>query len=277
MTDRLEALERLARLKASGILTLTEFEVEKSRILGESVVEPQRPDQAGDLPGHGSQAATWRTFLLRPWLLVGGALALVTGALLAYVVVGDVRSATRAQRAERSVVPKAPAAAGGGAALGSLLGFRDASTCTPGQGLEDLIGAMISARNASNPAADASIRVAGLEEPVVPTISSPAGAEGATIIQIPMQGTWQGLHVTRFHTATWGADDMTSLQIQFNDPVDETRSVLRQIGFPLGRAGELQKAGPALVGVEAVPGGSALTCARGPKSVADGREDTTAD
>lgn len=275
MADRLEALERLARLKASGILTLAEFEAEKARILGDAGVEPQGPVRAGEPPSRSLQAAPWRTFLSRPWLLGGGALALLAGALLAYVVVGDVRSATRAQRVERSAAPKAPA--GAAVALGSLLSFRDASTCTPGQGLEDLIGAMASVRGSSNPAADASIRVAGLEEAVVPTISRPAGAEGATIIQIPMRGTWQGLHVTRLHTATWGKDDVTTLQIHFDDPVDETRSVLRQIGFPLGRAGELQKAGQALVGVEAVPGGSALTCARGPKSTAGAGDEAMAD
>jgi hypothetical protein len=274
MTDRLEALERLARLKASGILTLAEFEAEKARILGESVVESQGAVGAVEPSAQRSQASYWRTVRNRPWL-VGGALALGAGALLAYVVVGDVRSATRGKRVERPTAPKA--VPGSTAPLASLLSFRDASSCTPGQGLEDLIGAMTSMRGSSNPAADASIRVAGFEEAVVPTISRPSGAEGVAIVQIPLQGSWQGLHVTRLQVATWGADDVTALQIHFDEPVDEARSVLRQVGFPLGRAEELEKAGQALVGVEAVPGGSALTCARGPKSEADGTGEAAAD
>ena len=136
---------------------------------------------------------------------------------------------------------------------------------------------MLAARSTSNPAADSAIRVAGFEKSIVPTVVQGEG-DDASIVELVVPGTWQGLHVTRLHVATWGTDDVSTLQVHFREGPDEARAVLRQLGFPLAKVGELATAGEARVGIEAVPDGSALTCARdarADKTVSARNEDET--
>ena len=263
MIDRLEALERLARLRDGGVLTGAEFETEKARIIAIDAGAPQLAvtkdahEEVTSRPPWAGRVALYRN----RWVLGGAAVALIVGSALTYAVLGDIKSVTRP--GSIAVVAKPAAQAASPTSLGTVLRFRDPGTCTPSEGLQDLLQTMIAARNTHNQAADATIRVAGFEEAIVPVVSKSDGSDGSpTIVEIAVPGTWQGLHVTRLHTATWGTDEVSALQIHFREPPEQSLSLLKQIGFPLSRVGELTQVGSSMMGLEAISGGSALTCAR---------------
>lgn len=265
MTDPLDALERLARLRDQGVLSDEEFAREKARILQGLAQTVAPPTAAGDRLG---------TFLRRlgstKWVTAGLAAALVGGAVLAFFVWSDIDNASTREPSgngtgrkvagkSASVSPASPA---------TVIRFEDSANCAPSEGLGEVIAQMKSAATVRNAAADSPIRLLGFQEMLSPDVKrSDSGSGPVTLVQIPVEGDWNGLRLRAVKTSIWGERDVSTLQLLFSDPAEQARSMLRQLGFKVGRVGELTAVdspggGYAMVGVEAVDGGSALTCAR---------------
>ncbi|HEX8214098.1 MAG TPA: hypothetical protein VF582_01350, partial [Allosphingosinicella sp.] len=154
------------------------------------------------------------------------------------------------------------------ASLATVISFEESASCAPGDGLREIIAQMKSAAKVPNVAADGPIRLLGVEEAISPEVRRSEGGPGVvTLVQIPVEGDWNGLHLRAVKISTWGEKGVSTLQLVFSEPAAQSRSMLRQLGFKVGEVGELAavdgaRDGYALVGVEALDGHSALTCAR---------------
>lgn len=295
MLDRVEALERLARLHASGALSDDEFSFEKKRILegpvdsaapalslakpGAEVASPAAEPPPAALPDQAMPG--WRIWLARHRWIVGGlAAALAIGAVAAWAILLDLNDAAapsaRRQKAQekaqasRGKAPAAAAEAGAdGPSLAALLQFDDPARCGAGTNLRNLIQALAARQPGSG--AGAAIDIAGAGEPVVPRVERVAveGAQSAPVVaQVDLAGTWHGLSVRGVRTVTWPGSRASSLQIRFGDMPERVRQSLNEQGFNLSAVGALRNAQgdgdqPVALGVEAISDGAALTCIRG--------------
>jgi hypothetical protein len=276
MTDPFDALERLARLRDQNVLSDEEFAAEKARIL-KGLVHP------GDAPAAGTRPfPLLRGFGPNGWIPAGIAAALAGGAVLAFFVWSDIDSASTRERegegdgARRNVVAKS--ASTRPVSLATVIKFANGATCAPSEGFGEVISQMRAAAGVQNAAADSAIRLLGVEEAIVPeVIRSESGALPVTLVQIQVEGDWNGLHLRAVKTAIWGTKDVSTLQLRFSEPAEQTRSLLRQLGFKLDKIGELAAVegadgGYSMVGVEALDEGSALTCARDNRAKGGGED-----
>ena len=270
--DRLETLERLARLHQQGVLTDEELAAEKAKLLAPD--EPSAAPPPSRTPGELLSAAANRIGKKGALIAGAAAAALFGGAWMAGTVTNDIAAFSGPAENSSDAAEKAPAAPD--VNLGQVLRFSAASSCTPSEGLQEIVDKMTDyARSGAKPA---EIRVAGYEEPRRVRTSATQDPQGAPveIAEIKTPGLWQGLHVTAVRAASWGKANTSSLQIRFSDPAPEVRAVLKQLGFPSKALGELAPARSAngadvLIGVADAGAGSMLVCVRA--STASGRSD----
>ncbi len=262
MTDRFEALERLARLRELNVLTPEEFAAEKARIL--SADEPASSAgpmvEPADLPDDEAGRKKWL-----PWA-IGGGVAAVAGAALAYSTMTELKDfPSKEADAGTPGVEQAELDQSGNADLQSLLQFEDPKKCELGEKLKTLTSRMAAQQEGSGAA---TVAVPDFEEPLKATLGradAEEGEGGATIVAIRMPGEWNGLKVTGVRTVRWTGSEVLSLQIRFSETAEKVRRVLNAEGFTLHEVAELKDVGSGpsvLIGVENTSDGSALTCAR---------------
>lgn len=265
--EHLEVLERLARLRESGVLSDEEFAAEKKRIL--EGADWRQPDRVSleKRPPRDRFGAWLRT---HRWPVAGAAGALAVGGVLAYLILLDVNDAAIAKEGENEVGTNLAESdeEAGGRDLTALLAFNDPAKCVSGEALRTLIGEMAGRQAEGTPAP---IELPGTDEQLTPGIrnmSVEGSRTGAVVAQLPLAGTWQGLRVTALRTVSWPGTDVRVMQLRFNATPDQARHILNEQRFDLPAVGETRRAAldgnkVALLGVEEVPGGAALTCVTG--------------
>jgi hypothetical protein len=267
MIEHLEVLERLARLRESGVLTDEEFAAEKKRVL--EGADWRQPDKVSlDKPAAPGGFGAWPRN--RRWALAGATGAIAVGGLLAYLILLDVNDAAIAEkdgnRASSKLETQDEDASGRD--LAALLTFNDPAKCVPGEALRSLVGEM-AARQPSGTSAP--IELPGTDEPVTPGVramSVEGSRTGAVVAQLPLDGSWRDLSVTALRTISWPGTEIRAMQLRFNATPDEARRILNEQRFDLPAVGETRRVALdgnkiALVGVEEIPGGAALTCVSG--------------
>ena len=269
--EHLDVLERLARLRESGVLSEEEFAAEKKRIL--EGADWHQPDKVSLEKGAApNRFGAW--LRKRRWAVAAGAGALAVGGLLAYLILLDVNDAAVAEKdgnaagAKAKDVDEEANEDASGRDLTTLLAFNDPAKCISGENLRALIGEMAGRQpgGTSSP-----IEVAGTDERLLPGVRSMSvegSRTGAVVAQLPLDGTWQGLRVTALRTVSWPGTEIRTMQLRFNATPDQARRILNEQRFELPPVGETRRAAldgnqVALLGVEEVPGGAALTCVTG--------------
>jgi hypothetical protein len=266
MSNWVQALEQVAQLRDKGILSDEEFAAEKQRILAsrDSYESPESSLDTGALAVE--RRRRWS------WIAGGGAAALVFGALLGLAVYADIspRTPTPSRQTEKTAVAPTPPVSSlpSDTKLDEFLRFASASTCEPGPQLSaavhELTTAPIGAGGGGITLSDLRVtlpRGASHEQPKV-------DGSGATVTETPLRGVWHGLHVTSLRSVTWDDTGFSSFQLRFSETAPDALSILKQAGFPLTHVGEIKTISApndqgAAMGVEQLPEGSALTCARG--------------
>jgi hypothetical protein len=115
-----------------------------------------------------------------------------------------------------------------------------------------------------------SVNVAGFEKPLVPSFSREVDTgEGRNVrdneATLATAGTWHGLNVSKIRVRKMEQSSFWEHQIRFLEPASRVREELNKLGFQLPTVGKFREfTGPdvvsAAIGVEEIPGGSALYC-----------------
>jgi len=146
MTDRFEALERLARLRELNVLTPEEFAAEKARILSTDQPAATPMVEAAGLADEPDARKKWL-----PWA-VGGGVAALAGAALAYSTMTEIKEFPERgsdKEAGANSTGEGKLEQGANADLGSLLKFDDPKTCQLGQKLRTLTSRMAAQQEGS--------------------------------------------------------------------------------------------------------------------------------
>lgn len=251
MSDHLDRLERLTSLFERGALSKEEFEHEKALLLRSGGAS------ASDVPSE-------KLFDKRNWLLIGAGAAAVIGAIAGVFAAVDLSEAAKPP----GKLQKNGSMERASLSFDSFISFKDASSCTPSSGLRGLLDDLARAATVDNAAADGYIRVAGLEEPLIPVTARAevAGAQ-ASLAAIRLDGTWQGLHVKEIRTVRWSDGHGDGFRIQFAEGPGQAGSVLRLLGMDLPKLGTIERRGDQFVGLEADHSGSALVCASAEEAI----------
>lgn len=265
--ERLDALERLARLQQSGLLTPAELAAEKERILGGSsgagVAAPAMPAPVPEpaLPAEPGQLG--RAVRRHKWLLAGAAAALLLSAFLVYLILARPEQGPAVGRAKGKPAESAAAepALASGLDLADLLDGGP-GTCAFGARLRSIVGEI----GATPPSR--ALSVPGFEAPITARAAElrPEGASSSAIaLDLPIAGQWHGLQVTRIRLVNWRDASISSVQVQFSDLSERVRGRLNSAGFRLPETGRLRQFElgnvDGSIGVEALANGTALTCA----------------
>lgn len=114
------------------------------------------------------------------------------------------------------------------------------------------------------------VKVTGFEKPLVPSFSRRVDVgEGRDVrdneASLAIAGTWHGLKVSRIRVRAMEESSFWEQQIRFSEPAQRVRKKLNELGFRLAAVGQYRKltgsdAVSAGIGVEIIPGGSALYC-----------------
>jgi hypothetical protein len=263
MDDRLEALERLARLRESGLLSEVELAAEKARILGDGPAPP-RPAS----PSFHSLPRENPGFVSRHrWALAGGGGAILLTAFLVYIVFTLPPAAVGKEPARNETASVLPE---GTPDLGVLLQGAP-STCGFGDEVRAILRNAIPTELPVGETRTASaIDVPGFPEPIAPRVRKLAGttaaAPQATIVDLLTPGSWHGLRVIRLRAVSWSGGQIGAVHVRFAERAARVREVLNRAGFnvpPTGQLRSLDGEGRSVeMGIEAVPGaGTALICA----------------
>jgi hypothetical protein len=168
------------------------------------------------------------------------------------------------------IASKAPIASAG-PVLDSVLQFKKPSDCEMTPETEKLFQGLIIFEppkyiGRRGPA----VKVAGFEKPLVPSFSRKVDvSEGRNVrdneASLAIAGTWHGLRVTRIKVRAMEESSFWEHQIRFSEPPQRVRAKLNELGFRLPPVGEFREftgsdVVSAGIGVEAIPGGSALYC-----------------
>lgn len=155
--------------------------------------------------------------------------------------------------------------------LDDVLKFKNPSTCEMASATEKLFAKLIifdppDYVGRRGPP----VRVAGLEDPVVPSFSRKVGAsEGGyprdNEATLAISGTWHGLQVSKIRVRAMEHSSFWERQIRFREPASRVREKLNTLGFNIPAVGDFREyTGEGVVsagiGVEEIPGGSALYC-----------------
>ncbi|MFL6856906.1 MAG: hypothetical protein ACJ8EB_03240 [Allosphingosinicella sp.] len=256
---RLRQLERLGRLRQSGLLTTVEYEAEKRRL-------------ADDLGGtrHGGHAG---------WLIATAAVLLA--AITCYLWPGpnstirapggqaeETRAVANAGKLEGQVAAKVavPAAPPSRPDLQNILTFADPRRCEFGRPLERLFTAMWHW-------SDREQKIVGGGPIRVPELNLTARAAFTRLPQndgtvefessLPLPGTWYGLKVLGLSSGGLEESDLVNWQIRFDEAPALVRSVLNEHGFDLPRPGKYRSVadGERTSAVISLKQGAAFNCA----------------
>lgn len=271
MDDRLDALERLARLQQSGLLTADECAAEKQRILGQSAAtKPTR--QTG-----GTRHAIWLFVRRRKAVLAAALATMLLSAVLVYAVVTPPPMVTDGSSPAPGQTAAATSASLAGADLGDIF-IGSPGSCAFGDRVRGVVGELRPMPRVRT------VSVPGLPGPIevrVEELRADADAGNAVAMNLPITGRWHGLQVTSVRLLRWQNAPIASVQIRFSDQPARAREVLNGIGFQLPEIGRLRSfeagAADAAIGIEALSNGAALTCsfaapATGPQEPATGNE-----
>jgi hypothetical protein len=265
--ERLDALERLARLQQSGLLTPAELAAEKERILGGSgapgAATPAIATPAAEPAPPAEPGRVGKAVRRHKWLFAGVAAGLLLTAFLVYLILARPAQSPavgrgKAKPAEAAAVE--PVAASG-VDLADLLDGGP-GTCAFGARLRSIVGEL-----GATPRSRA-LSVPGFEAPITARVAElrPEGASSSAIaLDLPISGQWHGLQVTRIRLVNWRESSIFSVQVQFSDLSERVRSRLNSAGFRLPETGRLRQFElgnvDGSIGVEALTNGTALTCA----------------
>lgn len=266
MRDRLESLERLARLRESGLLTSDELEAEKRRILEEAdaAVVSRSPD-----PFSRGLAAANAALRRRPWVftaIVGG--TIVTALLITVVLTGPELPGGPGKRTGQKEAPKGQPEA----VMSRLATFDDLLAGSPVNcGFADSVieGFMALDRPGAEGGGDAPFRLPDFNGPLeLRRASLRAGDNGGEVrlLETATAGQWHGLRVLRLRVTTWPAGGPVAVQIRFQDRPQRVAERLSSIGFSFEPPGQLKSFQTGhqnyALGLEALGEGAALTCSR---------------
>ncbi|MEP9358087.1 DnaJ domain-containing protein [Sphingomonas sp. KR3-1] len=114
------------------------------------------------------------------------------------------------------------------------------------------------------------VTVPGFAAQLTPTFSRNRNAEPGMDVRdveatLPTNGLWHGFHVSKIRYRFMEESSFWEMQIRFLEPPAKLRTALNGLGFQLPAIGEFRKFSSedevsAGIGVEEIPGGSALTC-----------------
>lgn len=228
---RLDQLERLGRLRQSGVLTPIEYESEKRRLLESS-------NGFGFLP-----------------VSIIGLLALIAGRYLAIRQLPHWLSAAPSKESPRSIqttsansmivpgqhpapiFPTTPSSPN----LNALLAFSDPRTCGFGPRLTSLYDAMARwSDKADKMVGGGNIRIPELHGSIHSSFRRTPNADGTVeyMALLPLKGTWFGLRVTGLSTGGFERSDQFAWDIRFDEAPTRVRSVLNDHGFGLPAVGK---------------------------------------
>lgn len=259
MEDRLEALERLGRLREQNVLSEAEFESEKARLL--ATTDPAHPVR-------DAVVAEGAVRKRRLGLLIGGGaatflLASVLGGI--YVSSSVTSKQTPPKKEEPTAVATDALAAVTSASLTSLLRFDNAADCTFAPGLKSLVDDLRALKPSTE---QAPLRIADLGVSVKPNVSqiNVGAGSGAIVAELPATGSWDGLQVTGLRTVSFPDRAMYSLRVRFAETPERVARTFGKMGLEFSKAGELKtvEMGDAglVYGIEATSEGSAFVCGR---------------
>lgn len=114
------------------------------------------------------------------------------------------------------------------------------------------------------------VRVEGFPRPLVPSFSRKVDeSEGRNVrdneATLAIAGTWHGLKVSKIRVRAMEESSFWERQIRFTEPAQRVRDKLSELGFRLPAVGQYREftgadVVSAGIGVEKIPGGSALYC-----------------
>lgn len=256
MDRRLEALEQLGRLRDQNVLSAAEFEVEKNRLLGGSEGDKTANP---DVPKRKiAEIFSQKKVLVPIALVVIVALGIYFGISSTSEIYGK-----KVKTVENGRISKETENASEPVRLSSILRFERPSECAPGDELKTLLDDMRSLE----PSGDSKSVNLGVKGPSVTPQVQRSEKNNAVIAQLVAPGVLEGLRVAELRTTRFEGSDIEGLQIRFTEDPEKVRRKLNGAGFAIPAAGELRTVeledGHGLVyGVERVPDGSSLLCAR---------------
>ena len=261
MDARIEALERLARLREQNVLSEAEFEAEKARLLTEHNEGPVGEQVLSGGRFGGEQ---------RRLIFYGLGAISISIAIGVWIVSPVEISGMYADQGSDKAVGRESKRMGQdpSVTLTPVLDFDNAAQCLPSKNLQDLFDEMSSLKPESERRFITLPAVGGTLEAKGTRVATGAAA-GAVVTEISAPGSLDGLRVNGLRTVTFPGGAFYSLQVRFSDGPGPVQRVLVNQGFDLPRVGDLKAIEPesgssVVLGIEPVDGGTALTCAKHP-------------
>lgn len=252
---RLEALEQLGRLRDQKVLSEEEFEGEKARLL--------TFDEGSEVQSRRALFATNIQHLKSKRVLLPAAL-LTAVAIGAYFGLGSSLPAKSGKEPQAdAAIAHATEGASQPASLSAILKFDRPDECALG----DELKALFSDLRSLEPNGATKTVTAGLNGPTFSPNVLRAQQGNAVIARLITPGNLEGLRVAELRTTRFDGSEVQLFQIRFSETPDRVRSKLNETGFAIPKNDEVKTVelddGHGLVyGVEQVPNGTALTCAR---------------
>lgn len=155
--------------------------------------------------------------------------------------------------------------------LDSILAFKSPAGCVMTPNTEKLFTHMVRLDQTTYTASQGpAVTLPGFATPITPTFSRNRNAEPGMDVRdveatLPIPGVWHGLHVSKIRYRFMEESSFWEMQIRFLEQPAKIRTALNGLGFRLPAIGDFRKLSSeeevsAGIGVEVVPGGSALTC-----------------
>lgn len=261
-------IERAKKLLDAGALTTEEFEQEKARLLrnGGMVDTPEEAGATGSNPRRTIAVAVAAVI----GLLVSGWIWLNTGhgestADSAFVLPTLAEPSSDPEQVIAQATETAPAD------LTDTLQFADAAQCKAGRALEQAFAKLDKARE--NASTSDSITVDGIPDALQVAVSNETTATGdvdqSSEIRFD-QATWNGLRLSRIRTHLYAppeSDSSYSRIFTFREEPSSVKRALDMAGFNAPMSPSYSELSDDACGgsmyLEAVPGGTALTCSWG--------------
>jgi hypothetical protein len=255
MEDRLKALEQLGRLRDQKVLSEAEFKTEKARLLAMDNVPAEPPRQ---VPPTTVFAKLKQRKVWIPGALAG---AVAIGVYFGLNITSSMKSGENAQLAATS--KESTQADGQPPRLSAAMKFDKTSECAPGNELSAVFADL---RALESNSVTKAVTV-GLGGPVLPVEVMRDEQSKAVIAMLAAPGMLNGLRVTELRTTRFDGSGAEVQQIRFAESPEQVRTKLNEAGFEIPKPNELKsvelEGGRGLVyGVEGIPNGAALTCAR---------------
>ena len=277
MDDRIERLERLARLRDTGALTPAEFEIEKARLFGgAAAVIPAQPAGTGRHPlraalppetvpyapsagtgtaAGGGGAVTWLIIAAVVMLFIAGGAAVWMMGLLNVpppkggAAVPDAGNELIAAAPTLSPTPSpSPSASPTPTDFSTALGFANAAACEFAPDGDRLYSELLVADTGTKLKAPGSVTIADYTTKPAFSVkpdTAPDAADGGKIYESSIKfgegATWNGLKLSRalVRSGTYQAEDSwTQHRLTFLSAPDAVAAALGKIGLTLTPAGD---------------------------------------